>query len=96
MTERFVIKYKNCDSNLDILQKIFSSYVKENNLKVKRGDLVIMLPVETEDDVKNENYKIYDDYDEMAEDTKQEIDFSYNNEFSFSTESKINFRILSC
>ena len=65
MTERFVIKYKNCDSNLDILQKIFSSYVKENNLKVKRGDLVIMLPVETEDDVKNENYKIYDDYDEI-------------------------------
>ena len=88
MTERFVIKYKNCDSNLDILQKIFTSYVKENNLKVKRGDLVIMLPVETEDDVKNENYKIYDDYDEMAEDTKQEIDFSYNNEYLYIIEKR--------
>ena len=89
MAKRIIIKYKENkeneeyeqDDKFDFLQDIFSVYIEGNNIKVKRGDLVRMVPIYSDED-KEEKDKEYQEYDEMDEDTKVEINF-YRNEYMY-------------
>jgi hypothetical protein len=92
MAKRIVIKYekKNLDEEyeeykIDFLQDIFQSHIQKNNLNIKRGDLVRIVPILT----REFNQQDYQEYDEMDEDTKVEINF-FRNEYMYIIDVKNN------